>query len=151
MLWAFPLVWGVPLLLPSLVSVGRRIFGGNGDDNRPMAWTNWARDFLWCAGACCVLSTLTFLAPLGLYLATMRYLGDVRFGAGLLGVLGLWVAWARASHRWQRHVLCGLCVVLLLGTVLIGLLLGYQGYTGHFLRFNPELAAKLQNRLSLCK
>jgi hypothetical protein len=151
MLWAFPLVWGIPLLLPSVFSVGCRLLRGNGRDAGGLAWTIWARGFLWCVAACSILSTLTMLAPLGLYLSTMRYLGDVRFGAGLLGVLGLWVAWARASLRWHRRVLGGLCGVLLLGTILIGLLLGYQGYTGHFLRFNPELAAWLQARLSLCR
>jgi 4-amino-4-deoxy-L-arabinose transferase-like glycosyltransferase len=97
-----------------------------------------------------ILSTVPWVAPLGLYLATMRYLGDVRSGLGLLGALGLWALWGRAARPWQRRCAVGLSAGLTLTTIALGLLLGFQGYTGHFERFNPELSARLERSLSLC-
>ncbi len=41
-------------------------------------------------------------------------------------------------------------VLLASATVVIGCLLGYQGYNGHFHKYNPALDAKLVNALSFC-
>jgi len=41
-------------------------------------------------------------------------------------------------------------VLLASGTVVMGCLLGYQGYNGHFHKYNPALDAKLVSALSVC-
>ena len=91
------------------------------------------------------------LLPLGLYLATMRYLMDVAPGLLLLSNLALWTLYAQARDTPRaRRPVAVLCMLLATATVVIGLLLGYQGYTGHFQRNNPELSSALERRLSFC-
>ncbi len=133
---AAPITWAIPAAIRAAVRAARA--GGD-------------RGYLWFALAFTILGTVTLLAPLGLYMATMRYLGDIAPGLLLLGNLGIWTlyAHARASER-ARWAVTGGALVLCAATVAIGLALGYQGYTHHFETFNPQLSARLDQKLSLC-
>ncbi|MEI9937233.1 MAG: hypothetical protein WDO69_08395 [Pseudomonadota bacterium] len=108
------------------------------------------RAFLWCAACFCVLSSVNGAAVLGLYMSTMRYLADVTNGLVLLGVLGSFVICSWPSRRVSRRAVALACSVPALVTVVFGLLLGYQGYTGHFKTYNPKLNEKLVEILSVC-
>jgi uncharacterized membrane protein (Fun14 family) len=100
-----------------------------------------------------VLGSVTGLAVMGLYMVTMRYLADVSYGLILLGLFALFALYSAAATRsplLRRAAMTG--GALLCGaTVIIGLLLGYQGYNQHFQRFNPRLDQKLTRALSLCQ
>lgn len=155
MAWSFPVILCAPVAVAFTLPKLRELLGrgprGGADPHLGPIRHEWNRCFLWCALTFAILSSVTLLAPLGLYLPTMRYLGDVRFGVGLLGALGMWTLLARSRHRWQRRL--GLSVFSVVGgaAIVIGMLLGYQGYTGHFERFNPALAQALVRTLSFCQ
>jgi hypothetical protein len=71
-------------------------------------------------------------------------------GLVLLGVLG---ALAFRAHRFGQmapKLTTTTLVVLASATVFMGCLLGYQGYNGHFHKYNPTLDAKLVSALSFC-
>jgi hypothetical protein len=108
------------------------------------------RVYLWCLLAFGAMGSLTGLTAIGVYATTMRYLGDVTSGLVLLGLLG---AFAFRSHRFARlapKLSTTVIVVLASATILMGCLLGYQGYNGHFHKYNPELDAQLVKALSFC-
>lgn len=80
----------------------------------------------------------------------MRYLSDVSFGLVLLAILG---GFALKTHRWGKTVprlTSTVFSLLAVASVVMGLLIGYQGYNGHFHGQNPELDAKLVKALSVC-
>ncbi|HEY8945498.1 MAG TPA: hypothetical protein VIM73_14615, partial [Polyangiaceae bacterium] len=134
---AIPSTWLIPcafLLVPRPLRLGFR----------------QSRAFLWCLISFSALASTSGLAALGVYGATMRYLTDVSFGLVLLGILG---GFALRTHRWGRAMPRLTSTVLsLLGiaTVVMGMLIGYQGYNGQFHSHNPKLDAKLVKALSLC-
>jgi hypothetical protein len=108
------------------------------------------RAYLFCLLAFVILSSATGLITLLIYGATMRYLADVSSGIVLLGVLG---ACALRFHRWglaSPRAVTGLVGALSSATIVIGLLLGYQGYNRHFHTYNPKLDRKLVMALSVC-
>jgi len=108
------------------------------------------RVFLWCLVSFSALACLTGLTAMGVYGATMRYLGDVTAGLVLLALLG---AFALRASRFgvMSPKLTSTAIALLASiTVVMGCLLGYQGYNGHFHKYNPELDAKLVKALSVC-
>ena len=109
-----------------------------------------ARTFLWCAACFVVLATVTGIAVLGLYMSTMRYLGDVTNGLVLLGALGLFALYSWSSG-WLRTSVGVVGALMSLTTIAFGLLLGYQGYTGHFKTYNPQLDSELVAALSVCE
>jgi len=109
------------------------------------------RAFLWCVACFGVLASVTGAAELGLYLSTMRYLSDVTNGLVLLGVLGSFLLCSWPSSRNTKRAVALACSVPALATVVFGLLLGYQGYTGHFKTYNPKLHGVLVEALSLCE
>jgi hypothetical protein len=117
---------------------------------RLRATTRESRSYLWCLVAFSSLATVTGLTAMGLYIATMRYMGDVIYGISLMSVMG---AFALATHRFGRMVpsftssAIGLLGLL---SIAFGALLGYQGYLGHFKSNNPDLDAKLVSALSFC-
>ncbi len=149
MAWAFPLVWMVPVAIVLALPTARKVFSDR-KGFLSAAQLSWNRAVLWCLVAFGTMASLTFVAPLGLYMATMRYLGDICFGTALLATLGSWTLYARASRRWHRRFATLLCVGLGGCTIVLGLLLGYQGYGEHFRRSNPDLSATLVRKLSLC-
>ncbi|HEX5659057.1 MAG TPA: hypothetical protein VFX59_17805 [Polyangiales bacterium] len=105
---------------------------------------------LFSLAAFSLLVTLTGMATLGLYFATMRYLSDVTSGLMLLGAMGA-LALVHAAHRmrWRLPAL-GAAGLAMLATIAFGVLLGFEGYNKHFKLFNPQLAAHLQQTYSLC-
>jgi hypothetical protein len=108
------------------------------------------RTYLFCFVAFAVLASATGAVTLFVYGATMRYLNDVTSGLVLLAVLG---ALALRYHRWGLAApksISGIISVLALATMMIGLLLGYQGYNRHFHAYNPALDRKLVKTLSMC-
>lgn len=107
------------------------------------------RAYLWCVSCFVALASLNGLTALGVYGATMRYLGDVTSGLVLLGLLGGFALLARLGARFPRST-GALFTVLASATIVMGLLIGYQGYNGHFHKFNPKLDEKLVGALSFC-
>jgi len=108
------------------------------------------RVYIWCLLAFGAMATLTGLAALGVYAATMRYLGDVTSGLVLLALLG---AFAFRSSRFgvlSPKLATTSIVVLATATIAMGCALGYQGYNGHFHKYNPELDAFFVKTLSFC-
>ena len=109
-----------------------------------------SRLYLWCFFSFGAVALLTGLTAMGVYGATMRYLSDVTPGLVLFGLLG---AFALRSSRFGQlaprstNVLFG---VLASATIVLGLLIGYQGYAGHFYKYNPKLDAQLADALSVC-
>jgi len=107
---------------------------------------------LWCACSFGVLATVPALPSIGVFGATMRYLADI--AAGLL-LLVTWGAWSFLRHirrkKWTRRAVGAGLSVLAAGTIMLGLLIGYQGYIGHFQTYNPKLHEQVARSLSLCK
>ncbi|HYP98289.1 MAG TPA: hypothetical protein VER96_06420 [Polyangiaceae bacterium] len=108
------------------------------------------RVYAWCLLAFGGMATLTFVAPLGVYGTTMRYLSDITPGLVLLALLG---AFALRASRFGLHtpkfVNSGI-IVLASVTIAMGCALGYQGYNGHFHKYNRELDATFVKALSFC-
>lgn len=108
------------------------------------------RIYLWCLASFSALATLTGLTAIGVYGATMRYLNDVTPGMVLLALLG---AFAFRTHRfgqWLPKLTSTAIILSASATIVFGCVLGYQGYAGHFHKYNPELDAKLVKALSFC-
>jgi hypothetical protein len=108
------------------------------------------RVYLWCLASFSVIGTVTALTSIGVYGATMRYLSDVTPGLVLLGLLGALALRASRFGRLAPKPTTSAIVLLASVTVVVGCLLGYQGYAGHFHKFNPELDEKLVKALSFC-
>jgi hypothetical protein len=108
------------------------------------------RVYLWCLVSFSALALLTGLTAMGVYATTMRYLSDVTPGLVLLALLGAFAL--RASRFGLRlpRLTSSAIVLLASATVVAGCLLGYQGYAGHFHKYNPELDAALVKALSFC-
>jgi hypothetical protein len=96
-----------------------------------------------------ILATVPLLAPLGLWLATVRYELDVIAGWVLLAALGASALWA--ALRGPLRALAAVAIVALaLYSISVGALLGFQGYAELFKRYNPELYGRLQT-VSWCR
>jgi hypothetical protein len=109
-----------------------------------------ARTYLFCLATAGALSTATGIVGVGLYGATMRYLYDVSSGLVLAATLG---AFALRNHTFGRGLPRSTSIgigLLAIGTVVMGMLIGYQGYGGQFSRNNPTLDQKLVETLSVC-
>jgi hypothetical protein len=115
---------------------------------RALALRN-GRVYLWCLVAFGAMGTLTGLTAISAN-ATMRYLADVTPGLVLLGLLGAFALRAGRFGQLAPKLTTGVFIALSLVTVALGAALGYQGYNGHFHRYNPELDAKLVKALSFC-
>jgi hypothetical protein len=145
---AMGLLWGAPwvmLAIPALVfamipSARRAICGDDAERGR----------FMVIAMVClALLATLPLLAPLGLWMATVRYEIDVVAALVLLGALGAsaLLALARGPLRW---FFAASIVALAVYSVGVGGLLGFQGYADLFKRYNPALYSSLQT-VSFCR
>jgi hypothetical protein len=108
--------------------------------------------YAFCTVSFAIAGTVTAVAQLGLYMATMRYLADVTSGLVLLGILGAWTLRAvLRDSAWMRRAASGLSGGLCIATIVFGLLLGYQGYGMNFHVYNPDLHTKIVRALSVCK
>lgn len=108
------------------------------------------RALLFCFLAFSSAGILPGLTPLGLYMATMRYQGDVIFGLCLLSLLGYFTLWSRRAS-WTRRAVSVVASLMAVHTIIFGLALGYQGYNGHVHHQNPELDKRLRSVLSVCR
>lgn len=109
-----------------------------------------ARAYYFCLIAFSVLASATGAVALFIYGATMRYLADVTSGLVLLALLGALTLRYHRLGRAAPHAVSALIGALALATMVLGLLLGYQGYNRHFHSFNPKLDHKLVTALSFC-
>ena len=110
-----------------------------------------SRTLVWCSLTFAILASVTGFPELVSFIATMRYLGDVAPGIALSGILGAW--WWHARTRpgtWPRRLVLATCTLLAAATIACGLLLGFQGYEGHFRKHNPELHDRIVAALSWC-
>jgi hypothetical protein len=129
-----PITWLAPLAF--VFAPGRRA-----------GVTQRTRSYLFCLLSFAVIASLV---GLGVYGATMRYLSDIAFGLVLLSLLGVFGLRAHPLARYAVWPISSVVAVLAGATVAIGLLLGYQGYNGHFHHYNPRLDGKLVKALSVC-
>jgi hypothetical protein len=110
-----------------------------------------ARLALWCVACFAILAAAMFPMAIAAFTATMRYLGDVTFGVLMLAALGAFSLYESVRDRLVLRSSVGVGLCFAAGaTIVIGLLLGVQGYENHFSKHNPELASKLDQALSFC-
>jgi hypothetical protein len=110
-----------------------------------------ARLALWCVACFAILASAMIPPSVAAFCATMRYLGDAIFGVLLLAALGAFSLYESARDRPVLRRSLGVFLCLVAGaTIVIGLLLGVQGYDGQFSNNNPELTSKLDRALSFC-
>lgn len=141
LLRAVPIVWLAPLgLAMAAYQACSRFWRPLGA--RGLTYLHYAASFA-------IIGSISGLPVFGLYLATMRYLGDFGNGVVLLGILAGFSLCAAASRARARRLFAASFAALALGTACLGLLLGYAGYDGHFEHRNPTLHAALVRRLSL--
>jgi hypothetical protein len=146
-LWAVPWSW---LAAVPLATNGRA------------AWRAWRRTGseaapgpdaparFWCHAAFVIGASVT-LAPALSWFSTMRYLGDATPGLLLLSTLGAWSLLEEAGEAtWRRHTVTAVCLLLAAVTVVLGVLLGIEGYYTAFKDYNPALYTKLVAQLSFC-
>jgi hypothetical protein len=106
---------------------------------------------IWALLSLLVASSLLPAVPLAFNTATMRYLGDAAGAFMVLAGLGAFVTYAvlrRVALARRLAIVVLACAALC--SVAVGLGLGVEGYYKHFLRHNPELLQKLEQRFSIC-
>jgi len=144
-LLALPWAW----LAPATAVAGvRRLwaFGrGRGAADPPAIALTWA------AAATTAAAVGSFLVPLALFWATMRFLGDAAPALTLAGTLGWWLWFDRLRERaGPRRLVTAGALVLGLATIAMGAALGFEGQYGHFRQHNPALFDRLGRHASLC-
>ncbi len=109
-----------------------------------------ARAHVWCVvsfGALALLMPIPFMHVLT---TTIRYMADFSTGMVLLAIWGAWMLLGAVRQAWPRRGIVGLVVALGAMTVIVGALLGFQGYDDMFKNHNAHLYEILWNRLSFC-
>jgi hypothetical protein len=150
---AVPLTWLVPIL-PLAVAQRLRMWrtrGALGPAEAQTALNAKPRTFLWLVLCLTILASLSGIPAMGLYMGTMRYLADFTNALVLLGILGGFWLYSSAAQRRLRFASALFFAAPAVATICIGLLLGYQGYVGHFKTYNPELDQVLVSTLSFCE
>jgi hypothetical protein len=105
----------------------------------------------WAAVATTAAAVGSFLVPLSLFWATMRFLGDAAPALTLAGTLGWWLCHERFRERpAPRRLIASAAVVLALATVGVGAALGFEGQYRHFRQHNPALLDRLEKHASFC-
>jgi hypothetical protein len=105
----------------------------------------------WVAAATTAAAVGSFLVPLSLFWATMRFLGDAAPALTLAGTLGWWLCHERFRERpAPRRLIASAAVVLALATVGVGAALGFEGQYRHFRQHNPALLDRLEKHASFC-
>lgn len=108
------------------------------------------RVYLWCLLSFGAIALLTGLTGMGVYGATMRYLSDVTPGLVLFGLLGAMALRSSRLGQLLPQVTGVAFAVLGAATIVLGMLIGYQGYNGHFALHNPKLDERIVKALSVC-
>jgi hypothetical protein len=139
-----PTTWFIPLALVGSYRASRRMWRSEPSSSRDLYR-------VFCTATFAVLGALTGMVTLGLYLATMRYLSDVTSGLALLGTMGAFASIQAARAGAPRVLAACLVSAALLATIALGSVLGFEGYNGHFKRFNPQLAEHWKQTYSLCE
>jgi hypothetical protein len=134
---AAPITWLIPFAF--VVAPRERLLG-----------LRHNRVYLWCLISFGALASVSGLTSIGVYGATMRYLGDVTSGLVLVALLGGYALKTSRFGKLIPKLTTSVFSLLAGGTVVIGILLGYQGYNGHFHIQNPKLDAAFVKALSLC-
>jgi hypothetical protein len=148
---ASPAAWLIPV---ALVLAGHLLWsrwrGRKVEDQRP-ALAAQQRTTLWFLASALTLALVTALPIAGQFLATMRYTADASAGVALLIIWGGWSLYRHAGERpYPRRAVTLVLVSLAAGTVVIGLLLGTQGYDDILRNRNPALFETLRRVLSRC-
>lgn len=144
-LLAIPWAWLAPVSAVAGIRRGWALARGRGDSDAAAVAVTWL------AVATSLAAVASFVVPLTLFWATMRFLGDMTPALTLVGTLGWWLCWARfRESASRRRLVVSAAVVLALATVGVGVALGFTGQYGHFREHNPALLDRLENRLSFC-
>ncbi len=148
---ASPASW---LLLVALAFAGHLVWsrwrGRKVEDFRPSLAAQ-QRTTLWFVASALTLALVTALPIAGQFIATMRYTADASAGLALFTIWGGWSLYGHTSEQpWLRRAVAVTLVSLIGATVVIGLLLGTQGYDGMFRNRNPALFEKMSQMLSGC-
>ena len=143
-----PWTW---LVLAALFFAGRGCVRWWRSPDRTIPLDQRRRTEIWCVASFAALTLLMPVVFLAAFSTTMRYLADFSTGAALLAVWGGWSMLGAVRGRWSRRAVVALLVSLAVATVLIGLLLGVEGYDGMFKGHNHELYESLRRRLSFCR
>ena len=148
---ASPAAWLVPVALAFAGHlVWSRWRGRRVEDARPSLAAQ-QRTTLWFIASALTLAVVNALPIAGQFIATMRYTADASAGISLLVIWGGWSLYGHAGDRtYLRRAVMLVLVSLAAGTVLIGLLLGTQGYDDMIRNRNPALFEILERMLSLC-
>src|SRR5262249_12941508 len=105
----------------------------------------------WLAAATTIAAGASFVVPLTLFWATMRFLGDATPALTLAGTVGWWLCLARAEGRARlRRLIVAGAVVAAVATVGAGAALGFEGQYKHFRLHNPALLDRLEKTLTFC-
>jgi hypothetical protein len=105
----------------------------------------------WLGAATAIAAIGSFLVPLTLFWATMRFLGDATPALTLAGTVAWWLWHSRVRDRpSSRRLVTAAAVALALATVGAGVALGFEGQYGHFRHHNPALLDRLEKALSFC-
>jgi hypothetical protein len=144
-LLALPWAWLAPA---TAVAGARRLWAAGRGRAAPDAAAN---ALTWAAVATTAAAVGSFLVPLALFWATMRFLGDAAPALTLAGTLGWWLCFARLRERAApRRLVTAGALVLGLATIAVGAALGFEGQYGHFRQHNPALLDRLERHASLC-
>jgi hypothetical protein len=142
-----PWTW---LVFVALFFAGRGVVRWWRSPDRSVLVDQRRRTEIWCVASLAALTLLMPVVFIAAFGTTMRYVGDFSTGATLLGVWGGWSLLRAARDRWPRRAVLGLLFTLAAATVIIGLLLGVEGYDGMFKYHNHDLYESLRRRLSFC-
>jgi hypothetical protein len=145
---ATPWVWLAAL---AVVVVGVMLWRARRASAPAPADDRAARARLWSGLAFIILGTVTGLAEITEFFASMRFLADVAGGLVLAGVWAACWLYQRFHDRpWPERFTIAAIVGLGGASIAVGLLLGLQGYDQMFARHNPELFARWVRMFSRC-
>jgi hypothetical protein len=143
-----PFAW---LALPALVLIVRALVRWGRTPGRRFVFDQRQRATIFCVASFLALASLMPLVFIAAFDATMRYLGDLSTGTMLLAVWGAFSLYTELPGRWPRRAFVAALVLLAVATVIIGGLLGFQGYDEMFKYHNPALYSALRHhRLAFC-
>jgi hypothetical protein len=135
----------------ALASGGRAAWRHSRAGGPEAALDRAARARLWCIASFVIAAAASLAPTMTWFGTTMRYLGDATPGLLLLSTMGAGALVDEAGQgKRPRRIAIAFCLVLAGATMIMGLLLGMEGYYASFKVNNPALYAKLVAKLSLC-